>query len=460
MSMKQREILNFIALDFKRDKETQQEFLERTIENIYKKSREYLEYTHQNGYILGLSGGIDSFVSAALLGNAGVKVHLLLLPNGTQKDISDSIECADALTERFSNITVETVSIENAYAGVVKDIESSVLYDEKNRYALGNTQARLRMVEQYALGTGMLVAGTDHATENITGYFTKHGDGGSDFNPIDGLLKPDIYEIAQMFGAPECVMKKKPAAGLGISENDEAELKMSYNDIASYLRGNILGEPEKSRLEGLYDRAMHKRMPVPSPQKNWWQEKRELVSIIVVDDIYAFIDGGLACKNTKESIKATVDFINMNPDMQVMYVRDFHPEDHCSFEKFGGIWPVHAVAGTRECEFAEEFYSDIKKTIQTPIERFNVFNKGMYKDEEQYSGYEGFNLQHGKLKDNIEKTVIVSGTAAEYCIKNTVLDLLNNGHEVYVLKAGLGYVDKEGAESAIKELIDAGAKII
>ena len=168
--------------------------------------------TGMKGFMLGLSGGIDSFVSAALVADAvrdiSGLVHLLILPNGDQKDIHDALECAKALTDRFSNITCETVNIAPMYGGLLESIEQSVIRDHADDYFLANSQPRLRMVCQYALGKGLLVVGTDHATENVTGYFTKYGDGGSDYNPMEGLIKPDIYAIAAQYGAPECVMQK------------------------------------------------------------------------------------------------------------------------------------------------------------------------------------------------------------------------------------------------------------
>ena len=131
MKMKQREILNALALDFARDHQSQEEYINAKIEEIKCATKEYLMSTGMKGFMLGLSGGIDSYVSAALAADAvrdiSGLVHLLILPNGEQKDIHDALECADALTQRFSNITCETINIRPMYDGLLESIEPSCI---------------------------------------------------------------------------------------------------------------------------------------------------------------------------------------------------------------------------------------------------------------------------------------------------------------------------------------------
>lgn len=460
----QRMILEQISLDFARDGQDQEAFLDAKISQIKKAIVAYEKLAGTHGFILGLSGGIDSFVCGALVADAmegsSSKIHLLMLPNCVQKDIDDSIACAKALQEQFACVEVETVSIENGYLGVIKDLKQSKLYDKNNRYALGNVQARLRMVEQYALNAGLLVIGTDHAAENMVGYFTKYGDGASDFNPIDGLVKEDIYQIARRYQAPACVLEKQPAAGLGISENDEAELKVSYQELSAFLKGNPLEDEKVDRIAHLFNGSMHKRNLPASPMNTWWENAPKPICHVVVDGVYGFIDGGLACQNAKEALDYTIEYINSHGQNYVLYVKEEHPQEHCSFQSAGGIWPAHAVKGTRESELYRPFYEKIQKTTQTPIGRYNVFIKGDNKDVEEYSGFEARNPYYGKLKDNLVKDVVVSGIATEYCIKNTVLDLLHSGHNVSLLANGLGYVDEEGHKKTLEELASLGVHII
>ena len=464
MKMKQREILNALALDFARDHQSEEAFLNAKIEQIKQATKEYLMGTGMKGFMLGLSGGIDSFVSAALVADAvrdiSGLVHLLILPNGDPKDIHDALECAKALTDRFSNITCETVNIAPMYGGLLESIEQSVIRDHADDYFLANSQPRLRMVCQYALGKGLLVVGTDHATENVTGYFTKYGDGGSDYNPMEGLIKPDIYAIAAQYGAPECVMQKAPAAGLGISNTDEEELGFTYEQLSHYLHGNLVEKDVMGRIVSLYEKSEHKRHLPASPMNLWWKGKKEDVTHVVVDMIHAFTDGSMACKNAENAIKNTVKFMNDNPSVRVLYVRDYHPEDHCSFTEQGGPWPQHAVVGTHDSEIEEAFYRDVQKTINSPLEHYNVFSKGMNPLKEEYSGFDAQNEQYGALKYNLTRKVVVSGVATEYCVKNTVMDLLKNGFEVVVLKNCLAYLEEQGHEAALIEMREMGAQII
>lgn len=464
MKMKQREILNALALDFARDRQSQEAFLNAKIEQIKQATKEYLMSTGMKGFMLGLSGGIDSFVSAALVADAvrdiSGLVHLLILPNGEQKDIHDAQECAKALMDRFSNISCETINIRAMYDGLLKSIEPSIIRDHADDYFLANAQPRLRMVCQYALGKGLLVVGTDHATENVTGYFTKYGDGGSDYNPMEGLIKPDIYAIASQYGAPDCVMQKAPAAGLGISNTDEEELGFTYEQLSQYLRGNLVEKDVMGRIVSLYEKSEHKRRLPASPMNLWWKSKKEDATHVVVDMIHAFTDGSMACKNAESAIKHTVNFINDNPGVRVLYVRDYHPEDHCSFQEQGGPWPQHAVAGTHDSEIEEAFYGDVQKTINSPLEHYNVFSKGTNPLKEEYSGFDAQNEQYGALKYNLTRKVVVSGVATEYCVKNTVMDLLKNGFEVVVLKDCLAYLEEQGHEAALVEMREMGAQII
>ena len=409
----QRTIIGQVAPDFKRDNETQEQFINRKIKEIGDASGQYLKKTGMKGFLLGLSGGIDSYTCAALLANAGLPLHLLLLPNGQQRDIADSRECADALKSRFPAIEIETVSIENAYWGVIKDIKRSKLYNAANKYALGNVQARLRMVEQYALNAGLLVAGTDHAAENVVGYFTKYGDGGTDFNPLDGMLKMDLYEIARKFDAPECVLVKKPAAGLGISENDEAELKISYQTIVSYLSGYPVGEEEEKRIVELYRASMHKRNLPASPANIWWKEEREAVCLVVA---------GAPGEDTARQI---VRLINERRDIWAFYL----PE--------GG-------------KLASILYTDIKKAANSPILRYNIFNH-----EQKGKLLGAVNEAYGTLEQNLTRQVIVGGEF--YYAQKAAEELLSSGRKVSLFLDGTE--GGPGTEAQL-EMIKRGIRFI
>lgn len=463
MKMKQRAILNKINPDFARDGEDKGEFLQKKIEAIKTAIREYMKYCGKNGYIVSLTGGPDSFAVAALTADA-IKdcrgmVYLLLMPKG-DKDIEDAAACRDAIMRRFDNVESETISIENGYEGVLKDIADSGLFSKNDREEVCNKVAkRVRMVEKYALSTDLLIMGADHAAENMVGYSIKYGDGGCDFNPLSGLIKSDVYEIAMMYGAPPCVEGKEKETDIAVQEANELEPGLTYGHLIAYLTGNIIDKALMQRIYMLYEKTEHKRRLPASPQYTWWKDGEEDVTHVVVDMIHAFVDGSMACQNAESAVDATVAFINRHPEMRVLYVRDCHPAEHCSFDAFGGQWPAHAVKGTDECAIMEQFNS-IEKTINSPLERYNIFNKGEDEMKEEYSGFNAVNKNYGALKFNLTGRVVVSGIATEYCVKETVKDLLKMGFKVSVLQDGLGYIDKEEHEKALNELVSLGAKRI
>ncbi|MBQ9941533.1 MAG: isochorismatase family protein, partial [Christensenellaceae bacterium] len=227
----------------------------------------------------------------------------------------------------------------------------------------------------------------------------------------------------------------------------------------AYLKGNLIEKEKMQRLVTLFERGEHKRHLPASPMNDWWKSRPEETTHVVVDMIHAFVDGTMACAGAQQAVENCVAFIDAHPEMRVLYVRDMHPADHCSFEAEGGPWPAHAVAGSEDAEWAEEFYG-VKKTINTPIARYNVFNKGTDAHTEEYSGFNGQNEAYGALKFNLTRKVVVSGIATEYCVKNTALDLLKNGFDVSIVADALAYIDKDAHDRALAELKELGAKII
>lgn len=173
---------------------------------------------------------------------------------------------------------------------------------------------------------------------------------------------------------------------------------------------------------------------------------------IVVDMLYDFIDGTMACKHSEEAVSEVVKYINAHPEQRVVYVTDAHPVDHCSFLEQGGIWPSHCVQGTHGADIHEKFYKDVVDSANRPDRQRNIYRKGTMQDKEQYSGFEAVNAFGTMLKDDVPEEIIISGIATEYCVKNTLMDFLNDGHKIQLLLSGLAYVDEAGHEETIKEL--------
>lgn len=190
-------------------------------------------------------------------------------------------------------------------------------------------------------------------------------------------------------------------------------------------------------------------------------------ALVVVDMLYDFIDGSLACQNSEEAVRQTLRFIDSQTKGQngeeheildtfpILFIRDHHPADHSSFKEFGGIWPAHCVAGTHG--------GDIHKDLMPYVKEELTFDKGCDKSIEQYSGFEGMNSAGQSLGEILElldtTDVYVCGIATEYCVRNTCEDLLKSGFKVRLLKDCIGYVDLQGHAKALEEMSAEGISI-
>ena len=190
-------------------------------------------------------------------------------------------------------------------------------------------------------------------------------------------------------------------------------------------------------------------------------------ALVVVDMLYDFIDGSLACQNSEEAVRQTLRFIDSQTAGQggeeheildtfpILFVRDHHPADHSSFKDQGGIWPIHCVAGTH----GGEIHHDLAPYVTEEL----TFDKGCDKATEQYSGYEGVNCAGQSLGEILElldtTDVYVCGIATEYCVRNTCEDLSKAGFKVHLLKDCIGYVDAEGHAKALDEMAQEGISI-
>ncbi len=190
-------------------------------------------------------------------------------------------------------------------------------------------------------------------------------------------------------------------------------------------------------------------------------------ALVVVDMLYDFIDGSLACQNADNAVKNTLKFIDTQTKGQggedheildtfpILFVRDHHPADHSSFKDQGGIWPSHCVAGTR----GGEIHADLLPYACEEL----TFDKGCCREKEEYSGFEGRNTADQSLGEILElldtTDVYVCGIATEYCVRNTVEDLLKAGYRIHLLKDCLAYVDSCGHLKAIETMAAEGVNI-
>ncbi|WP_040949592.1 ammonia-dependent NAD(+) synthetase [Gorillibacterium massiliense] len=237
--------------------------------------KDYVKKAGVKGLLIAISGGIDSAVAAGLCKKATDELteetgeeYITLgvfQPYGEQADISDSYAVAEAfnLTHKVeTNIQSAVNQIASIASVALSSIDGKT---ELTKGGLGNIKARTRMVTQYALAfeLKLLVVGTDHGSEGITGFFTKWGDGAVDIEPLKTLNKRQIRQVAQKLGVPQSILAKAPTAGLWEGQTDEGELGISYDDNSDYLEGKKIAPEVQEKLEGIYKRTSHKRDGVP-----------------------------------------------------------------------------------------------------------------------------------------------------------------------------------------------------
>lgn len=212
-----------------------------------------------NGIILGLSGGIDSSVLAAMareaLGRDGV-LGVIMPCHSINEDEEDARLLANELDINFMRVDLSKV-----FDSLCSEIEF-----ELNSLVKSNMKARLRMTTLYAIAQSknLLVCGTSNKSEYETGYFTKFGDSGSDLMPLANFLKRDIREMAKILKVPEKIIVKAPSAGLYEGQTDEKDMGFTYETLDEYLStGKINDEKARERIDVMHRRSEHKRKPIP-----------------------------------------------------------------------------------------------------------------------------------------------------------------------------------------------------
>ena len=233
--------------------------------------KNYLENTHMDGYVLGLSGGVDSSLVAALTKRAVGKDKLMciMMPiDSDPSDLNDAKKVAEALDLKYL-----VIDGSKSFHEIVKRFEEEGI--SLDRMTLSNLKVRIRMTILYAYGQThkSLVLGTDNWCERYTGYFTKYGDGAADLLPIVYLNKGEVVEAAKLLGVPASLAERVPSAGLFDGQTDEKEMGVLYKDLDDYLLGKEVEEKTKERIEYLHRVSEHKRSPIPTPKEFIRDEK-------------------------------------------------------------------------------------------------------------------------------------------------------------------------------------------
>jgi NAD+ synthase len=242
--------------------------------------RDYLVSTGAAGFVLAVSGGQDSTLAGRLCQLAVEKLRdermdaefiAVRMPYVVQHDEED----AQLALSFIQPERVVTFNIERGVDGVRAEYADAV-GDGMSDFTKGNVKARMRMVAQYAIAgqRKLLVVGTDHAAEAVTGFFTKYGDGGVDVTPLSGLTKRQGRALLEQLDAPERLYLKAPTADLlddTPGQTDEANLGLSYSDIDDFLEGRDVAPDVAEALEARYRATEHKRRVPASPFDEWWR---------------------------------------------------------------------------------------------------------------------------------------------------------------------------------------------
>lgn len=239
--------------------------------------------SHCKSLILGISGGVDSTTCGRLAQIAINELNqdfdtdkyqfiAVRLPYGIQKD-EDEAQLALSFIQPSHSISI---NIKEGVDGLHKAnhiaLEHTGLLptdSAKVDFVKGNVKARARMIAQYEVAgyVGGLVLGTDHSAENITGFYTKFGDGACDLAPLFGLNKRQVREVAAALGAPKQLVKKVPTADLeelAPQKADEDALSVTYDQIDDFLEGKKIDAEAEARLITIYRLSQHKRQPIPT----------------------------------------------------------------------------------------------------------------------------------------------------------------------------------------------------
>jgi NAD+ synthase len=188
-----------------------------------------------NGFVIGVSGGVDSAVTSTLCAQTGMDVLCVEMPiHQAQSHVSRAQEHIAQLKNRFKNVKDTKIDLSPVFDVFVSQIPIGQT-DSKTNLALANSRARLRMTSLYYLAgiNGLLVAGTGNKVEDFgVGFYTKYGDGGVDLSPIADLMKSEVYELGAFLKIPLSIQKAAPTDGLfGDDRSDEEQLGASYDEL-------------------------------------------------------------------------------------------------------------------------------------------------------------------------------------------------------------------------------------
>jgi len=234
--------------------------------------KEYAINAKVNGFIIGISGGIDSALTSTLCAETGLKVMCLEMGIHQKSDeVSRGLEHIDWLEKKYNNVSHLRIDLTQTFETLKSELPDN---SQNHGLSMANTRARIRMTTLYAVGqaNGLLVAGTGNKVEDFgVGFYTKYGDGGVDLSPIADLYKSEVFELAKVLGVIESIQKAQPTDGLWDDERtDEGQIGATYPELewAMQFKGDesVLTDRQKKVIEiyNNFNRAnTHKMIPIP-----------------------------------------------------------------------------------------------------------------------------------------------------------------------------------------------------
>ena len=250
---------------------------QKVIEHIINWLKNYAETAKMNGFVIGISGGIDSAVVSTLAAKTGLKTLVIELPIRQKKDqVQRAQEQISFLKNNFGNVESLEIDLTETFDVFEKNVISKSSTTQNRELSLANSRSRLRMLTLYYFGQihNLLVTGTGNKIEDFgIGFFTKYGDGGVDISPIGDLTKTQVYQLAKELNIPESIQKAAPTDGLWDTERtDEQQIGATYPELewAMSVHQDQSAEDFSGREKEvfmIYDRlnraTQHKINPIP-----------------------------------------------------------------------------------------------------------------------------------------------------------------------------------------------------
>ncbi|AOW20629.1 NAD(+) synthase [Urechidicola croceus] len=250
---------------------------EKVVNHIVSWLKDYAINAKVKGFVIGVSGGIDSALTSTLCAKTGLPLLCLEMPiHQADSQVSRALNHIDWLKKNFNDVSMTKVNLTPVFDSLVSSFPK--VEDEEERFmSLANTRARLRMTSLYyfAALNGYLVAGTGNKVEDFgVGFYTKYGDGGVDLSPIADLLKTEVYQLAEYLGINKEILEAAPTDGLwGDDRTDEDQIGASYPELEWAMKMADNGKTSsdfsgrKKEVFDIYKRFntanKHKMLPIP-----------------------------------------------------------------------------------------------------------------------------------------------------------------------------------------------------